>query len=162
MNSSPKQIVDAIAANLRTDVTLAQGAPAAFQHVYTGWRKSLHHEMQPVAVLELGFGPQDDVRYTEATRRDVTYHARITVLWHQKEAVDTTTDNVAEADNFQLLVWYVKKSLRLHTSLGGLVRKCAEDRVQVRTHWEPTTIGGLHTAEIDFTVSDRDNAVPTG
>ncbi len=160
--STPQAIADAISANLLADVTVANGAPVALAHAYTGKRKKYNWTKGPIAVVQMFRGAAHEVRFRVGTKKRIAYRPQILLLWVQPEKTDTTTDVVAEADDFASLIESVKVSLRKHVSLGGLVLKCAEDEIEVRTEHEEHPIGALDIAEIDFTVLDEINAVPTG
>ncbi|MDP9265940.1 MAG: hypothetical protein M3O91_07485 [Chloroflexota bacterium] len=156
--STPKAIAQAITANLRTGIT------PAFGHVYSGMRVR-PQQPWPVAMLNLIEQPAVETRYTMKGigeipgKKRILYRPRLTVLWPQQENLssDDGADTLAVLD----LIESVKASLRIHTSLGGLVLKCAEDEIAVRATWEPQNVP-LWTLEFDFTVLDEINAVPQG
>src|SRR6266568_802914 len=161
--TAPVTIARAIATNLMTDVQIAQGAVANLGHAYDGRRKLYDYQHGPFAVVLLADRGIKEVRYTMGSggRRRITYDARILLAWVQSEKLDTSTDNVAEDENFLTLIENVKASLRKHVSLGGLVLKAAENEIDVRSTYIKQNVPH-HEAEIDFAVLDEIVSTPQG
>lgn len=165
MSSTPQLIARAIADNLLVDVKVAQGAVTDLQHAYTGDRKKYDWQGGAVAIVELRANGEHETRYTlggGGARRRIEYRPRITLIWPERETLDSSTDHVVEAENFETLIENVKASLRKHTSLGGTVLKCAEQKIEVSpVRYELQNIPH-RVAEIHFEVLDEIVAAPTG
>lgn len=162
---TPRDVAEAIAANLLTDVTVPNGSPVALGHAYAAYRKR-YAQPWPVAALDVLAGGSREYRHTIGANRQVAglkrieLRPRILLLWPLAE--DTADgDGAEDGMRWLTLTEAVKQSLRMHTSLGGLVIKCAEDDVTVRQMWEPDQVP-LWRAEIDFTVLYQIASEPTG
>ena len=162
--TAPKTIAQTIAANLRTDVTVANGAPIALAHAYSGRRKSYDWQSGPVAIVLLGEHGIDEKRYTlgGGGRKRIHYGTEIDLVWVNPDVEDAATDNIKPSDDFLSLIESVKASLRKHTSLGGLVLKCAEEDIKVeRPVYVPQNVPHWESALL-FEVLDEIVAAPIG
>jgi len=162
--TAPATIVEAIAANLMADVTVGNGAPVALGHAYTGRRKSYDWQSGPFAVVILGDHGIDETRYTEGGggKRRIKYHSAIDLAWVNPDVDDASVDTVKPEEDFLTLIEAVKASLRKHTSLGGLVLKCAEDDITVEpVLFVPQNIPHRETS-MRFDVLDQITAAATG
>jgi hypothetical protein len=159
--TAPAVLAQTLADNFMADVTVANGAPVALAHAYSGERKSYSWQEGPIAIVKLGQHGIDEKRFAVAKKR-ITYHSAVDLAWVNPDVDDSATDHVKPSDDYLSLLEAMKGSLRIHTSLGGRVLKCAEDDITIEPvifvpanvpHWETT---------LRFDVLDEISAAPTG